>query len=581
MKETGSGVIKLLLATDKIDHGARLRELTSDRPALGLDIEQVVSLDSVVVFLAEHQVDVLLLDLSLTDSDWVSGIGDIRVVAPDLPLIALVPPDDPQAVANALAAGADDNLSLGFENRELVLRVIEHVHERSTLRLQLTNTRQSLERLSLVDLLTKLPNRRAMEQSMLREVKKCRRTGTDLLMLLIGLDNFKRINGSMSHRVGDIVLKKAAERIQSAIRDSDELGRVGNDEFIVLLPDTRVAEGMVVAERVRLSIGQDAVKVVGNTVQVTASIGLTSITPDTMSITEAIAKAQVPLALSKSQGKNRVACVLEPNGSELDMASADSEDLVRTLLYDDVLTVASQPIHNIVAGEVSSHELLIRGPRGPLESPVELFRFSVEQDILTALDLRCLRKCVAMARFIPDIERFHLNIMPSTLLETPASELVALLANHDRPERFCLEISEQQLLGDPSCLAPNVRALQQAGLQVAIDDVGFGHSCLEGLILLRPEIMKVDKKMINGISADIGMQQLLRRLLRVAEVLETTVVAEGVETAEDLEILRDMGVVYAQGYHLGRPQPVESLLPHDCVRAVTHTGARKPLVPVA
>jgi len=573
-------VIKLLLATDKIDHGACLREFVSDSSSPEMAIEQVVTLDSTVIFLAEHEIDVLLLDLALTEADWVSGVGDIRVVAPDLPIVALIPPDDARAAANALAAGANDSLSLGFENRELVLRVIEHIHERSALRQQLANTRQSLERLSLVDLLTKLPNRRAMEQSMLREIKKCRRTGTDLLMLLIGLDNFKRINGSMSHRVGDIVLKKAAERIQSAIRDSDELGRVGNDEFIVLLPDTRVAEGMVIAERVRLSISQDAVKVVGNTVQVTASIGLTSIAPDTMSIAEAMSKAQVPLTLSKSQGKNRVACVLEPNGSELDMASADSEDLVRTLLYDDVLNVAAQPIHDIVAGVVSSHELLIRGPKGPLESPVELFRFSVEQDILTALDLRCLRKCVAMARFIPDSERFHLNIMPSTLLETPASELVALLANHDRPERFCLEISEQQLLGDPSCLAPNVQELQKAGLQVAIDDVGFGHSCLEGLILLRPEIMKVDKKMINGISEDPGMQQLLRRLLRVADVLETTVVVEGVETAEDLEIIRDMGVVYVQGYYLGRPQPVEALQPQDYVRDVAVTAARKPLVPV-
>lgn len=549
-----NGPIRLLLIEDSPDHEARLRDALTGGEGNDYLITRVPGPIAAHTHLKDHPVDVILVDPELFRCAWNDGFSKLHEAALSVPIIALTAAGDGEATGVALAAGAQDYLIKGFPDRELLKRVIHHACEQWRLKRKLDVTEEKLERLALVDPLTELPNRRAIERSLLRELRKCRRLGSGLLVLLVGLDNFKKINGSLNHRVGDIVLCKAGERISSALRASDEVGRAGDDEFLVLLPDTRVAEGMVVAERIRLAIAQDLVKVVGNTVQVTASLGLTTVTPDTMSITEALAKAHVALHRAKQGGKNRVACVLEPDGHEIDAAAVIGEEMVRALLYDDVLAVAAQPIVRLEDQVVLAQEMLIRGPAGPLQRPDQLFRFSVEQDILTALDLRCLRQCVAAAGVLGGDYRYHVNIMPSTLLETEPRELIDLLGNDGRPDRFCLEISEQQLLGDPSYLAPNVKTLQAAGVEVAIDDVGFGHSCLEGLILLRPQIMKVDKKMVIGLGQDKGQRCLLQRLLRVAEVLETTVIAEGIETPEDLVVLQELGVEIGQGYYFGRPR---------------------------
>jgi EAL domain-containing protein (putative c-di-GMP-specific phosphodiesterase class I) len=228
-------------------------------------------------------------------------------------------------------------------------------------------------------------------------------------------------------------------------------------------------------------------------------------------------------------------------------------DAVRELLAGDVLEVVAQPIVKLVDGRIVSHELLVRGPRGPLRCPDDLFRFCQEQDILQAMDLRCLKRCVETAR-AAGLSRYHVNIMPATLLQTPTPQLVRVLRGADGTNgHCCLEISEQQLLSDPSVLVGSVRELQAAGLQIAIDDVGFGNSCLEGLVMLQPRIMKIDKRMVHDLDRDADRRRSLNRLLLVAEALGAEVVAEGVETTAEQEVLLELGVRLGQGYLFGRP----------------------------
>jgi EAL domain-containing protein (putative c-di-GMP-specific phosphodiesterase class I) len=227
--------------------------------------------------------------------------------------------------------------------------------------------------------------------------------------------------------------------------------------------------------------------------------------------------------------------------------------MVRALLCGKVLEVSSQPIVNLTDGRIVSREMLSRGPEGPLRRPDNLFRFCQENDILPAVDLRCLKLCAEAAALLGPGGSYHVNIMPATLLQTEAEELVRVLLVNGSDGHCCLEISEQQLLGDPSVLVPRVRSMQEAGIRIAIDDVGFGNSCLEGLIMLHPQVMKVDKRLVRGLAVDPEMRQALVRLLKVAEVLGAEVVAEGIENTEDYHILLDMGVKLGQGYLFGRP----------------------------
>ena len=152
----------------------------------------------------------------------------------------------------------------------------------------------------------------------------------------------------------------------------------------------------------------------------------------------------------------------------------------------------------------------------------------------------------------PKIHR-HINLFPTTIVDLAVEELVEKLAVNCPAESYCLEISEQQILGDSSHLIGPVEEFKRYGISIAIDDVGFGNTCLESLILLEPDVIKLDKKYIRGIAQDLHIERSLRRTLKIAEDLNAQVIAEGIETQEDLDKLRELGVTYGQGFYLGMP----------------------------
>lgn len=139
------------------------------------------------------------------------------------------------------------------------------------------------------------------------------------------------------------------------------------------------------------------------------------------------------------------------------------------------------------------------------------------------------------------------------MIDLPIEELVEKLAANCPAKSYCLEISEQQILGEPSHLIGPVEEFKRYGISIAIDDVGFGNTCLESLILLEPDVIKLDKKYVRGIAQDPHVERSLRRTLKIAEDLNAEVIAEGIETQEDLDKLLELGVKYGQGFYLGKP----------------------------
>jgi EAL domain-containing protein (putative c-di-GMP-specific phosphodiesterase class I) len=150
--------------------------------------------------------------------------------------------------------------------------------------------------------------------------------------------------------------------------------------------------------------------------------------------------------------------------------------------------------------------------------------------------------------------RFHINVLPATLLDVSIAKLRDFLIQKDSSARFTLEISEQQLLGSPTYLAPRVRELQRADIPLALGDVGFGSRPLESIVLLRPRYIKVDRKLIHGVSRNNNQLRNLRRLLDVADSLRSKVIALGIQDEDDLQILRELDVPYGQGFYFGKPE---------------------------
>ena len=419
-----------------------------------------------------------------------------------------------------------------------------------------------LELLTLLDPLTDLLNRRGLQQALSRETQAAQRAGCELLVLLIDLDDFKQINDVLGHSAGDIVLKEMARKLKESLRATDHIARIGGDEFLILLPETRSAEGMRVAEKVRLAISETPIAVsAGRSIKVTASLGFMTVPQTTSSVDELLSYAHFVLRRSKEAGKNRVSCDgTAPKRRQVVGENRTLSQVIDALGRCDRFRAVMQPIFRLSDMTCVGYEMLSRLAVDAFEMPDDFFRVSLEGNLLTLVDHQCLKTCLAASLKLPRQMRRHLNLFPSTILNIPVEHLLEAFPADREPGAYCIEISEQQIIGDPSYLLEPIQALKRAGIHIAIDDVGFGRSCLESLILLEPDVIKIDKKCVQGIAHEEGRANSLRRVLKVAEALGAEVVGEGIESPDDLEVLKRLGVMYAQGFLLGRPVDPASVL---------------------
>lgn len=423
----------------------------------------------------------------------------------------------------------------------------------------LRDTSVRLKTMALLDPLTELLNRRGLEELLVREAARARREGTPMLAILVDLDDFKKINDTLGHAVGDLLLKETARCLKASLRGTDHAGRIGGDEFMVLLPQTRAAEGIQVAEKLRLAIAQTAVVLSEKeTVRITGSLGLISVVTQMTSIDKLLADAHRALYQSKFSGKNQVTFDENP-GSPVRPIPDRLDETLRELCRDDRYLAIAQPILRLSDRREVAVEMLCRSTVPSFEMPDDFFRLCMEAKALTLVDHICLKKSLEAAQELPPGLRCHINLFPSTIANTPLPQLLDLFRRTRAGSLFCVEISEQQIIGDPSYLKKPVEALKRAGIQVAMDDVGFGRSCLESLILLEPDIIKIDKRCVQGIHNDHWMERSIKRMGSIAQSLGTEVIAEGIESSEELACVKAAGLRYGQGFLLGRPAPLKKL----------------------
>jgi EAL domain-containing protein (putative c-di-GMP-specific phosphodiesterase class I) len=283
----------------------------------------------------------------------------------------------------------------------------------------------------------------------------------------------------------------------------------------------------------------------GAEVAVTCSLGVSTIADAATTIEGLIESVRLELAESKSGGKNRVC-----SSGEAATATTPLGDV----LNGHGLRAFHQPIYDLLEDRIVAFELLVRGPQGRYESPEVFLDLLRPGEGLTHLDIACLQTCVEAARKLPPDVCLHFNLFPSTLVSLGAERVASELRQAGPERRFCVELNERGTSGGSKELLDEVRALKAEGIQVAIDDVGFGASSLEALVHMEPDVIKLDRTCASG---EIDARAL-ERLLGVASVLRARVITEGIEDAEGLERLTALHVRYGQGYLWGRPEPVEA-----------------------
>jgi diguanylate cyclase (GGDEF)-like protein len=422
---------------------------------------------------------------------------------------------------------------------------------------------------SLHDSLTGLPNRALfLDRLSLAGERSSRRAASPFTVLFIDVDDFKVVNDSLGHLVGDRLLTAVADRIARALRSHDTVARLGGDEFAVLIEDSDDGIATAAAERVLSALQAPFDLPDGQVVHVSASIGLVSTSGGRTSPEELLRDADVAMYRAKAEGKHRFV-VFEAAMRDRLQARTELESELRSAVREGQFSVHYQPVVDAAARRVVSTEALLRWehPRRGLVSPAEFVPLAEDTGLIVALGAHVLREAcrqTAQWRATPELADLtvSVNLSPRQLQEPGLLDDVreALAASGLPASALVLEITENLLVRDVEQATDRLNSLKALGVRLAVDDFGTGYSSLSYLSRLPVDILKVDKAFVAGIASEESAGKLAWAVLALAASLELETVAEGVETPEQVDALLAQGCTRLQGYLFSRPVP-GSVLP--------------------
>ncbi len=426
----------------------------------------------------------------------------------------------------------------------------------------------AVHRLAFYDSLTGLTNRRAFQDRVQQAQAAAARAGTWAALCFIDLDNFKDINDAYGHATGDAVLRETARRLQATVRAEDTIGRLGGDEFIVLLedlpPDREQAawRAQHVGEKIRAALEQPLL-IEELEVVATPSIGIALFAGDGESVDDILQRADMAMYESKAAGRNAVR-FFDPALQERALLRVALQREMRHGLRADEFVLHGQPIVD-EHGRVRGQEALLRWfhPARGQVSPAQFIPLAEESGFILPLGQWVLqRACERLAAWAHDPQRrdwtLAVNLSARQLRQADlvATVQAVLQATGADPARLKLELTESQLLHDVEDTIAKMEALAALGVQFALDDFGTGYSSLAYLKRLPLAQLKIDRTFVRDLLDDPNDAAIARTILQLASSLDLTVVAEGVETAAQFDMLRAMGCRLFQGFHFGRPAPL-------------------------
>ncbi len=431
----------------------------------------------------------------------------------------------------------------------------------------ITEQRHSAERLEWAathDELTRLPNRfRFLDQ--LARFLETSQPGA-VAVMFIDLDNFKVINDSLGHGVGDELLRGMSERLRAVVRDRDMLSRFGGDEFIVMLRDVGAAVSPVeIAERLRAEIAQP-LTVDGAELYVTASIGIAVADRPGVSTTELLRDADAAMYRAKARGRDCVE-VFSPGTHDATVLTLRTTNELRRGLERHEIVPYYQPIVRLDSGHLVGFEVLARWrhPDRGLLGPEQFLPMAEETGLIGEVGAAVLRSSLSqLGRWRSHLPRFAgltvaVNVSGRQLMSASFHGTVAEALGESglTADALWLEITETALMSDVKAATVALRELRNLGLHLAVDDFGTGYSSLTYLKRFPVEAIKVDRSFVSGLGIDQEDTTIVEAVVKLGHSLGLVVVAEGVETPLQLARLREIGCDHGQGYVFGRPRPAE------------------------
>jgi diguanylate cyclase (GGDEF)-like protein/PAS domain S-box-containing protein len=506
-----------------------------------------------------------------------TGYGEDEIRS--LPFVELVHPDDRAMVADrhlrrlkgevfsntyvirTLRKDGDvrhmnlSGVAIAWEGRPATLNFFSDVTAR-------VKAEAELEYQAYHDPLTGLPNRALFADRLNIALARARRHKEPIAVLYADLDHLKRVNDTLGHGVGDLLLKEAAQRLRSMVRAVDTVARFGGDEFVILLGRVkdasvaaRVAEKLVATMNEPMEVG-------GHTLRVTVTVGV-SAWPDDGDDGETLVKnADNALYQAKEQGRNSYRMFAPEMNARVQHRLTMEQSLIRAIKASK-LSLAYQPQIALRSGRIVGYEALLRWKDESLGDvpPASFVPLAEETRLIEPIGDWVLRRALEDARRFRGEARLAVNVSAIQLRDTnfPARVAEQLAAHRFPATRLEFELTESATIADDEKVISVLARLREMGVRIAVDDFGTGYASLSYLRRLSVDLVKIDKSFIAGVGDSPADSAIVLGIMGMAHGLKLVAIAEGVETEAQKEFLEVAGCDFAQGFLFGRPQPIDEL----------------------
>lgn len=450
--------------------------------------------------------------------------------------------------------------TLETENGPLVLAAIRDLTERRRLEEQLAHAGDR-------DPLTGLLSRHRFEEAAEWQIAQTPRDDGEGTILMVGLDNFRDINNSLGHKVGDEILRRIVRQLVTCVHRTDIAGRLGGDEFGTILSDGGPRRDSSTAEAITNGLREHDLTMNGRHVAISASIGIAYVPDHAKTVEALICCVDLAMYQAKETGRNRTVVYSSDNNLKARLESrVATRNLTRIALEEDHLLLYAQPILDLHKNKAVQHELLLRVADGHMIiSPGDFVKTAEQSGLIQDTDRWLVRHAIRLiARHRTDgyEPRLSVNISALALEDSALQSIIRreLMVSGVDPSSLVLEITETAAMANIEASREFMLSLKRFGCRFALDDFGVGYSSLSVPKRLPVDYLKLDGSYVRTVAKSTADQHLVRAIVDVASGLGKQTVAEWVEDWEAIQRLRELGVDFAQGFYVGRPEEANRVL---------------------
>ena len=549
----------LIVDDDVVDREMISRILK--RSKIVCSITEVDSVDTAINILNETIFDIILLDYNLPQRNGIDLLLELKVMPnhKNLAVIMMSTSKADDLALNSINAGAQDFLVKTEINLFRLQRAILSAQARTCLENELSESHQRTKELAEHDCLTGLSNRYFFDNHLSNEIEKHKENKNKIALLLIDLDHFKYVNDNYGHDVGDQLLIEVSKRISSVLRKSELLARLGGDEFSVTLTNLQhISDANRIAERIIKALALPF-EINNNSFISAASIGISVYPNDSENAKELFKYADIAMYRSKNNGRNQLS-FFDVKMKELFLEGFVIENTLRTAIDNQDFYLHYQPVIDAKSEQLSSVEALIRYDIDDIkQTPDSFIPVAEKSRLIIEIGQWVISKAIEQLSFwnqlYPHQLTMAINLSPVQLNDEGLIEHIkCCLDLYNVPaDKIEFELTETALIVEQENCNKIIQGISDLGCRISLDDFGTGFSSISHLHSFPIDIVKIDKSLMPSASTEYNIKRLLTGLVAMIQSLDLKIIAEGVETKDDLDLCTKLSVDRIQGYYYDKP----------------------------